>query len=146
MDSAERQFLDIERGNIQRALELLSEARARPKISRLEWIAIATLLQNLYNGVENVLRFVLQNRGVKVQHSGSWHKDLLAAARNNGLITDETAAGLLRLLLFRHVHIHGYSHSLDPASIEPLASNAPALVERFLAEMESLELGSGRKD
>lgn len=138
MDSADRQFLAIERQSIERTLELLNEAYASPNPSELEWIAIATLVQNLYTGMENVLRFVLQSRGVKIRDSARWHKDLLASALDGAVISQDVADGLMQFLLFRHVHVHGYAFRIDQARIRPLVEAAPNLVRRFFAEVERL--------
>jgi uncharacterized protein YutE (UPF0331/DUF86 family) len=140
MDSVEREFLAAERRNIEATLELLEDARAKPEPSKMELIAIGTLLQNIYTGLENVLRFVLQLREMKIAHSGSWHKDLIAVSRKTGIVSDEVAEGLMELLLFRHLHIHGYAFRIDRDRMRPLIESAPETVRRFFVEIGKLNL------
>jgi len=106
---------------------------------------MATLLQNLYTGMENVLRFVLQSRGVKIRDSARWHKDLLASALDGAVISQDVADDLMQFLLFRHVHIHGYAFRIDPASVRPLVEAAPDLVRRFFAAIEKLGFGPSNR-
>jgi len=143
MDRADREFLAAERRNIEVTLEMLCEASSDPNPSDLERIGTATLLQNLYTGMERILRFLLQARAIKVPPSGSWHKDLLARAVEGGIITHVLADNLMQLLLFRHVHVHGYAFRIEASRIQPLIDSAPATVQRFFSETDKIITGDG---
>jgi len=55
-------------------IEHLTEKR---DLSKYEVIALGTLLQNIYTGIEGVMRYQLQNMGVRLQKDENWHKNLL---------------------------------------------------------------------
>jgi hypothetical protein len=53
-------------------------------------------------------------------------------SRENGIISDALFEGLLELLLFRHMHIHGYGFMLDENRLRELAVPVPGLCHDFL--------------
>jgi len=55
-------------------------------------------------------------------------------ARENGIISDAQFEGLLELLLFRHMHIHGYGFMLDEKRLRVLAAPVPGLCQSFLKD------------
>ena len=52
-----------------------------------ELAAIATILQNFYNGVENILKQILSSKNVVIEKSDNWHKDLLTKTNKNKIIS-----------------------------------------------------------
>jgi len=65
---------------IERCLEHIEELLAQARwdtYHTYQTIAFGTLLQNACMGVESILRYEIMQRGEKVGHGESWHKDLL---------------------------------------------------------------------
>jgi hypothetical protein len=105
---------------------------SRERLSSYEVIALGTLLQSVYSGIERILRYLLQNKGIRIVKSESWHKELLIKSKEDGLLSHSEFEPLLELLLFRHLHTHGYSFSLDEKRLRQLATPVPSLCRIFL--------------
>ena len=134
--SPDRQFFDTERENIEQTVVMIEDLLDKRELSRFEVIALGTLLQNAYTGLERVLRWQLQDRDIRVPKTESWHKELLTQARQAGLLSERGTAAFTELLLFRHMHVHGYGHMLDEARLRELAAPVPELCRGFLREAE----------
>ena len=68
-----------EKENVEKALDNLEDALARPKKSVVELSAIATFLHNIYNGIENILKQALKIKNIssyQYTFSNSHHVDL----------------------------------------------------------------------
>ena len=133
--SGKNSFLIDERKNIEKTIAMIEDLTAKTELSEYEVIALGTLLQNVYMGIEGILRYQLQNRGVKLQKDENWHKDLLIKSRKNKFISNEQFEGFLELLLFRHMHVHGYGFMLDEKRLRHLAAPVPHLCEGFLRSL-----------
>jgi hypothetical protein len=133
--SGKNSFLIDERKNIEKTIAMIEDLTAKTELSEYEVIALGTLLQNVYMGVEGILRYQLQNSGVKLQKDENWHKDLLIKSRKNNFISNEQFEGFLELLLFRHMHVHGYGFMLDEKRLRQLAAPVPRLCEGFLSSL-----------
>ncbi|NQU15493.1 MAG: hypothetical protein HQ561_15175 [Desulfobacteraceae bacterium] len=133
--SGKDSFLLDERKNIEKTVTMIEDLSAKTELSEYEVIALGTLLQNVYTGIEGILRYQLQNRGVKLQKDENWHKDLLIKSRERGFVSDEQFEGFLELLLFRHMHIHGYGFMLDEKRLRQLAAPVPSLCQSFLSSL-----------
>lgn len=64
MDKLPKQIL-AEKENVEIAL------------SNLKYAAIGTFLHNVYNGIENILKQIINAKDVEIPRSDTWHKDLL---------------------------------------------------------------------
>lgn len=116
MDSG-HEFLRLECANLDKTVAMIGRLLAKQELSDFEIIALGTLLQNVYMGIENILRFQLICRGVSLPKTESWHKDLLQRAHREGLLTDAQTDYFRDLLFFRHMHTHGYGHQLKEARL-----------------------------
>ena len=134
--SGKDSFLLDERKNIEQAVSMIEDLTAKTNLSNYEVIALGTLLQNAYTGIESILRYLLQNAGVKLQKDENWHKDLLLKSRENSFVSDAQFERFLELLLFRHMHIHGYGFMLDEKHLRQLAAPVPKLCQSFLKGIE----------
>ena len=130
--SADAEFFRKERENIENALGMIEDLLGRPALSQYEVIALGTLLQNVYTGIESILRWQLTNRGTQVRRTESWHKELLTRSRQVGLVSEPHVEWLTELLLYRHMHIHGYGHMLDEVRLRELAAPVPQLCREYL--------------
>lgn len=106
---------------------MIDDLLAKKDFSQYEVIALGTLLQNVYTGIEGIMRYQLQNLGVMMKKDENWHKNLLIQYRKSDMISDSQFEGLLRLLLFRHMHVHGYGFMLDEKRLRELAIPVPEL-------------------
>ena len=127
-------FLKDEWKNIKKTVTMIEHLLEKTYLSEYEIIALGTLLQNIYTGIEGILRYQLQNTGLKLQKDENWHKNLLMKSRENGIISDAQFEGLLELLLFRHMHMHGYGFMLDETRLRELAAPVPDLCKDFLKD------------
>lgn len=132
MDST-KDFFEAEAQNIEKTLCLIEELLTKLTWTPYEAIAMGTLLQNIYSGVENLLRFKLSSRNITIPKTENWHKELLLRAAKEGLLSDLQRDGFRDLLLFRHLHVHGYGHKLDENRLRELAAPVPALCREVLA-------------
>ena len=130
--SGKDSFLENERKNIEKTVLMIEHLTAKADLSKYEVIAFGTLLQNIYAGIEGIIRYKLQNTGAGLQKDENRHKNLLIKSRENGIISDAQFEGLLELLLFRHMHIHGYGFMLDEKRLRALAMPVPDLCRSFL--------------
>ena len=133
--SAETDYLRAEGSNTLRSLAIINGLLRKPTRSVYETIALGKLLQDLYSGLERVLRTLLAGKGVHTERTAGWHKDLLLAARQNGLVSDEEFAAFGRLLLFRHLEVHGYGFTLDDERLVEIAQAVTDICRRFLARL-----------
>lgn len=107
------------------------------EMSKAEKSGIATFLMNIYTGMENILRNILEeDKGMKIRKSEQWHKQLLASAVDQHIISEELRETLLKYMRFRHYHTHGYGYMTDWNRVKPLAENAKNTVERFFSELK----------
>jgi len=130
--------VEAEREHMSKTLEALNKVMKRKKITIIELAAIATFLQNAYNGMENIIKRTLKFKGIPIPSSESWHKDLLDLSVNNKIISLELSNRLDEYRAFRHFFIHGYGINLDKEKLMPLAENLPLLWKDFKLEMDVL--------
>ncbi|MFH0774341.1 MAG: hypothetical protein V2A53_02430 [bacterium] len=125
-----------EKQSMERTIELLSKGLLRELKEELDYAGISTYLHNLYGGVENILKHILKHHGIHIALSDSWHKELLMAAINQGIVSESLADQLRDYLRFRHFFIHGYGFMLEPELLIPLAEKAKPIFQQFFKEIE----------
>ena len=118
-------------------LQVLIETLKRKEKTVIELAALATFLQNAYNGIENILKRVLNYKKISIPTSESWHKDLLELSVDHQIISSDLSRKLDEYLAFRHFFIHGYGIMLDEEKLLPLADNLQALWEEFEEELKT---------
>ena len=129
--------VQAEKEHILDTLRALNEAFGRKEKTVVELAAISTFLQNMYNGMENILKRALKFKGMSIPVSESWHKDLLDLSVNNQIISLELSKRLDEYRAFRHFSIHGYGIMLDKEKLMPLAENLPNLWKDFESELDT---------
>ena len=112
--------IDAEFENIERVVSELPASNSYSRLSAIELAGVGALIQNFYNGIENILKQILTSRGTKLSASSSWHRDLVNLATSSSIISELTAKNLRPYLAFRHFFAHGYSFDLDKERIIPL--------------------------
>jgi len=121
---------------IESALSALPD-RPLSTLSRLELAGVAALLHNFYNGIENVLKQVFQAKALPIPQGESWHRDLLIAAAEKGILSNQLLDDLKRYLAFRHFFGHGYALNLTPERMEPLVGDAESIFTKIKGEIEN---------
>ena len=124
-----RERVEAEFENIERALAELPEKRPFSELSILELAGVSTLLHNFYNGIENILKHVVQDKGLDIPDGASWHRDLVNLAARERLITDATAETFKPYLAFRHFFVHAYAIDLQAERLEPLSEKARSVFD-----------------
>jgi len=130
-------FLLLETQQIEAATRLIVPLLSKQSLDSYEAIALGTLLQNVYMGIENILRCQLHARGIHLPKTANWHKELLRAACEAGLVNEEDLPVFRKLLLFRHRHVHGYGHMLDEFLLRQLAAPVPEAVRRYIERVKA---------
>jgi len=134
MDDLEEEIL-IEKEHISTTLESLKNALKRKKKSTIELAAIATFLQNTYNGIENIIKRILKSKKVYIPPSATFHKDLLNIAVKKKIISKKLSKKLEEYLAFRHFFVHGYGVMLDKEKLLPIAKKLPKIWKEFEIEI-----------
>jgi uncharacterized protein YutE (UPF0331/DUF86 family) len=133
--SAANDFISAESGNIHNTIEMIKELLGKQSLTQYETIALGKLLQDIYSGIERILRTLLENKGIATKKAESWHKELLISAKKHSLISQAEFDTFRNLLLFRHMQIHGYGFMLDEKRLRQLAEPIPALCRDFLEKI-----------
>jgi len=131
--------------HILATLQALKEALERKERTVVELAAIATFLQNTYNGIENILKRILKYEGISVPLSESWHRDLLNLSVGHQIISSDLSGRLDEYRAFRHFFVHAYGIILDEEKLLPLAENLPDLWNDFESELEAVLNSLGGK-
>ncbi|MDZ7291684.1 MAG: hypothetical protein ONB44_17595 [candidate division KSB1 bacterium] len=131
------QDIAAEKERIESTLQALEKVLRRKRRTFVELAAIATCLHNSYSGMENLLKRVLKHLKVSLPDSTTSHKDLLALAVEQEIISQELLESLDEYRAFRHFFVHGYGILLQEAPLQPLAQSLPAVWNRFESELDA---------
>jgi len=107
-------------------------------LSQLELAGVAALLHNFYNGIENIVKQVFQEKSFPIPQGESWHRDLLLAAAEKNIMSDLLLNNLKQYLAFRHYFSHAYALDLFPERMEPLVKDAVALFNEFKQQIDKI--------
>ena len=121
--------------NIDRIFEELPSHEILPRLSILELAGVATLLHNFYNGIENILKRVLIEKGISIPQGAIWHRELLNLAEKENIISTDIKIQLGEFLAFRHFFSHAYALDLYAERMEPLVKSASDLYKAFKIEI-----------
>lgn len=122
---------------IENTLSALPD-RPLSTLSQLELAGVAALLHNFYNGIENIVKQVFQEKSFPIPQGESWHRDLLLAAAEKNIISDLLLNNLKQYLAFRHYFSHAYALELFPERMEPLVKDAFALFNEFKQQIDKI--------
>ncbi|MDA8242149.1 MAG: hypothetical protein M0Z67_17495 [Nitrospiraceae bacterium] len=130
-----REYCEAEFENIDAVLAELELVILPEKTSytTAELAAAATFIHNCYNGVENVLKRICAYVSMEIKASPTWHKDLIKASLDRGIIDENLYNSLSIYLSFRHFFVHSYSFSLRWEELEPLVVGLEEVVGKFKA-------------
>ena len=129
--------IEAEYEAIENTLSALPD-RPLSTLSQLEIAGVAALLHNFYNGIENIVKQVFQQKSYPIPQGESWHRDLLLAAAEKNIISDLLLNNLKPYLAFRHYFSHAYALELFPERMEPLVKDAVALFNEFKQQIDKM--------
>jgi uncharacterized protein YutE (UPF0331/DUF86 family) len=129
--------IEAEYEAIENTLSALPD-RPLSTLSQLELAGVAALLHNFYNGIENIVKQVFQEKSLPIPQGESWPRDLLLAAAEKNIISDRLLNNLKQYLAFRHYFSHAYALELFPERMEPLAKDAVALFNEFKQQIDKI--------
>ena len=125
------QRVDAELENLGNALKRLPTAQEIPALSELELAGTAALVSSFYNGLENIVKQILRDRGLALPTGESWHKELIEMAFRERIISEKTRNGIREYSAFRHFFAHAYAFDIDPSQIGPLVTRLESVHEGF---------------
>ncbi len=108
------------------------------QLSELELAGVATLLNNFYNGIENILKQIFQKQSIKLPDGSSWHQNLILSALQEKIISENLANDIKKYLSFRHFAAHGYAFNLNPKRLEKLTGNILEVFNNFKTEINKI--------
>jgi uncharacterized protein YutE (UPF0331/DUF86 family) len=123
--------------NITKVLIELEKVKDRPNKELVVLVGIGGYLQNIYTGMENILKQLLSYKSIPIPSTPTWHKDLLNLAVKHNFITNETANKMMDYLFFRHFFIHSYGFLIDETKLKPLMENISKVYEDFEKEINN---------
>jgi len=132
-----KERVEAEYEAIERTLDRLPR-QPLPQLSDLELAGVATLLQNFYNGIENILKQVFQIKSIVLPDGPSWHQDLIRLAKKEQIISEALTDKIKEYLAFRHFITHGYAFNLNPQRLENLTVNISGIFTEFKFEINKI--------
>jgi len=132
--------VNAELENIKQVLQQLPPAEKLAGLSQLELAGVAALLHNFYNGIENILKQIVRERGLTIPGTSNWHRDLLDLAVKNKVIDAAMAESLSQYLGFRHFFSHGYALDLDHEKMRPLVKSVKKFFSGFKKTVERISV------
>lgn len=119
------------------------------EINNYDKAAIALMLSQFFNGIENILKRILEQNSIKLPKNEQFHINLINAFSEKSnydigiIFSNEIIDGLSILRRFRHYVFHGYSFKLEwdrlSLAIESLPNIFDDFKEQILQYSESLK-------
>lgn len=131
-----KEKVHAEMENITTVLTEIEKVKDIPHKEPVVLVGMGAYLQNVYTGMENILKQLLLHKKVPIPNTPTWHKDLLNLAVEQDLVTKETADKLGKYLFFRHFFTHAYGFLLDEAKLNPLMNNISDTYSEFKEEID----------
>ena len=74
--------------NIETVLIELEKAKDKTNKEVVVLVGMGAFLQNIYTGIENILKQLLSHNNIAIPRSSTWHKDLLMTSVEHNFITE----------------------------------------------------------
>lgn len=132
-----KERVEAEYEAIEKTLAALPQ-KPLSQLSDLELAGVATLLNNFYNGIENILKQIFQKQSIKLPEGHSWHQNLILCALQENIISENLAKDIKKYLSFRHFAAHGYAFNLSPERLQKLTDNIINVFKNFKVEINKI--------
>ena len=128
-----REYCSAEFENIDKVVASLSSVAVSGKKNHptANLASMAVFIHNAYNGMENILKRVLLSKNVPIKDSPTWHKDVLKASLDHGIIDRRLFDAMSDYLSFRHFFVHSYVFTLKWEELKPLTVNLKGTLNDF---------------
>lgn len=134
-DIFEKVYAEME--NISKVLSELEKVKDKPEKEVVVLAGIGSFLQNIYTGIENILKQLLQYIGTDIPQAPSGHKDLLNLSVEHGFITKTTQDRIGKYLYFRHFFTNAYGFMIEENRLQPLMNDIFSVYNDFKTEIEN---------
>ncbi len=121
--------------NIEKVLVELKKVKDRSNKELVVLVGLGAYLQNIYNGMENILKQLLLFNNISIPETPSWHKDLLNLSVKHHIITLEMTDKIGRYLCFRHFLTHSYGFLIEESKLKSLMDNISNVYSEFKREI-----------
>jgi hypothetical protein len=108
--------------------EFLQEWLDKESWNPMEAIGVASVVANIYNGIETVLELLIRKVHDQEITGTEWHKAVIFKARELGYVPNEILGIINGMRDFRHVMRHGYDLEVEP---EMVRANAPEAIHAY---------------
>jgi len=132
-----KEKVHAEMENIAVVLAELEKVKDRSQKELVVLVGMGAYLQNIYTGMENILKQILLHKSIPIPDTPTWHKDLLNSAVEHNIITNEIADKIGKYLFFRHFFTHAYGFLLDEEKLKPLMDHIPNVYSEFKREIDN---------
>jgi hypothetical protein len=108
----------------------------------IEISAAAMLLHSFYNGIENILRFIIKFYDTELPNDIKWHMELLEKAfisneNRKEIFNIELQQPLEEYLKFRHFVRHSYGFQLDWERMEDLVMEINTVWDKVKSDINA---------
>jgi hypothetical protein len=113
------------------------------EITNYDKAAIALMLSQFYNGIENILKRILDFNSIKLSPNEQYHIEIINSFSENNennlpiLFSNEIIEGFSILRRFRHYVFHGYSFRLEWDRLLLAIDSLPVLFQTFKSNIFS---------
>lgn len=136
-----QQRIEAELENIQKVLSRLPRSKVLSELSELELAGIAALVHSFYNGIENILKQAVREKGCQLPQGQTWHRDLIQLALSKNIISKSTGESLKPYLAFRHFFSHAYAFEIYAERIIPLVEGANEVLKCLQSDIKANIIG-----
>lgn len=118
-----RDKIAAEHENILKVIAEIKKEAARERMERVVLVGIGAYINNVYNGIENILKQTLLSLNTTIAQTATWHRDLLEKASEAKIIDGNMADRIGHYMFFRHFFTHSYGFLIDENKMKPLIAN-----------------------
>lgn len=118
--------------------------KSNEKINNYDKSAIALMLSQFYNGLENIFKRVLKFHNINIKNSENYHIEIIDSFNNMALekYSFEFSAEILNTITilrrFRHYVFHGYSFNLEWNKLKIANDTISIIFPKFQNELSNL--------
>lgn len=121
--------------NEKQFIEMYTKKFQNHELDEIEIRGIALTTSAIYNGIEKVLKFLLESKGIAITKNDSWHLQLLKVSMEHTFISQDMFTELKSFLSFRHFVRHAYTFELNKEFIDSIIQKVPNLTDSFIEEI-----------